>query len=119
MLAGKQPPQVRMIKGSSFTLVEKHHVQERPQRRTRQVHAAIVEVHLRDALLRGDDIVDAIRENLCILQVGAKHFGSEDRLRMVENAAEECMHETLIDSITQPTRQDTSAAAVEVFTLLQ
>ena len=72
----------------------RHDVQQRLQRRAGQLDAAVVEINFGHALLRGDDIVHAIRENGQVLQFRAQHFLGEDGVRMIEDAAEEGADET-------------------------
>ena len=63
--------------------------------RTGQFDRAVVQVRLGDALLRGDDVLDAVDVIVQALQLGPEHLVAKHRRRIAENAAEERVHETL------------------------
>ena len=74
---------------------------------------------LRDALLRGDDVVHAVRENFHVLQFRPQHFVGEHGVRMIEHAAKERVDEARVDAIAQPAGQNFLAVVLEVLALFQ
>ena len=85
--AREQFAECGILEPLAFPLVMQHNVQQRFQRRTSLFDAVVVEVHLRDAFLRGDDVVHAISKDLHTLKFRTKHFLGEDGVRMVRAAA--------------------------------
>src|SRR5262249_2541633 len=91
-----------------------HNLQQRPKRRTRAFDAAIVEIHLCDVFLSGDDIVHTVGEDIHILQLRPEHLRCEDDARMVDHAAKERMDEPGVYPVTEPRRMNDFAAVLEI-----
>jgi len=74
--------------GPGLALTVAHNVQQGPQGRTSLGDTPVVEVELRDALLRADDVVHAVgkRGRSCS---AAGAFLREDHMRMVEHPSAE------------------------------
>ena len=83
------------------------------------VDAAVVEIHLGDAFLRGDDVVHAVDENVHVLQFRAQHFVGENGVRMIEDAAEEGADETRVDAIAEPAGENGFSVVLEVAAFFQ
>ena len=96
-----------------------HEVQQRAQRRACPRDGAVVEVVLRDAPVGGDDVVERIGELVRVLQLGPEHGVGEDGVRVVEDAAEEGVHELARDAVAEPAREDLAPAGLEVAQFLQ
>ena len=81
--------------------------------------AAIVKIHFRDTLLRCHDIVHAVRKNIFALQFRFQHRLGEHRLRMIEDATKEIMHEARVNAPAEPARQNFFAVVFKVRTLVE
>ena len=96
-----------------------HDVQQRAQGRTRDGDAAVIKVELGDALLRGDDRLHALDEDREVLFFRAQHFLGEHGIGMVEDAAEEGVHEALSDPVPEAAGEHGRAVVGEVHALFQ
>lgn len=83
------------------------------------IDAAIIEIALGHPLLGLDDVLHAVDEHLQILRLGLENVGAEHGRRVVENLAQETMHEMFGDTIAQPTGQHLPAIVLEVLQRFQ
>ena len=68
-------------------------------------NAPIAKVKLSDPLLRGDEVVQAVHENLEILQLRAEHLFRKKGGGMVEHLAEKCQDKPFRDPVAKPARR--------------
>ena len=110
----EEPADVQLVEPFSLTRIVTHDVQQRAQWRTRVVDAAVVEVMRRDALLGGDDVIHAVREDIEVLQFGAEHFVREHDVRMIKEAPEERANKSLCDAIPETAGEHLRSKVIEV-----
>ena len=63
VLSSKEIADFRRCEAFAFVLVVNHNVEQGLERWTRLGNASIIEIHLRNAPLRGDNIFDSVHEN--------------------------------------------------------
>ena len=91
-----------------------HDVEDREQRRAGVGRGAIGEVLLGADALGLGDVLDAIDEHREVLGLGAQDALVEHRRRIVEDSAEEGVHELLGDPVAEPARENGPAFVGEV-----
>ena len=93
----------------SLIVAVRHDVQQRLERRTSRLHAAVFKVLKRHAPLRLHDGVDAGREQFQVLLLRPQHLAGEDGAGRFEDAAEEMIHEEGSDAVAQAAGQNACA----------
>ena len=77
-LASEERPEFRVLQIPALVFPVRHDVKQRLQGRAGHRDAAIIEITLRHALLRGHDVVHAIGKDDHVLLFRAQHFFRED-----------------------------------------
>ena len=99
--AGEERADFRMVETFALKIVLQHDMEQRTQRRAGKLDAPIAKVELGDPLLRGDDVVQAIHENLEILHLRTEHFLRKKGGGMVKHLAEKRQDKSLGDTVAE------------------
>src|ERR1700759_1159331 len=113
---GEERSDVRMIETFALKIVVPHDMEQRTQGRAGKLNAPIAKVKLGDPLLCGDEIVQAIHENLQILHLRTEHFFRKKGGGMVKHLAEKRQDKPLCDTVAQAARWYGAAVVLKVDT---
>src|SRR5438270_747278 len=94
-------------------------MKESPKGRAGTIDGAVVEVHLGDPSLSGNDVIQSIHKYLQVLQLRAQHFRRENGMGMIKDAAVKSLDKAGGNPIAQPAGQHALTGMVEVYAGLQ
>ena len=118
-LTREEAAQFRSGEVAAFELAVAHDVQQGIEGRAGASEAAVVEIHLGDALLGSDNIVEAVHKGVQALEFGPQHLLGEHRAGMIEDAAEEGVNEPGVDAVAEAAGQHAFALMFEVLALFE